>query len=784
MDGYAFEELKKCCDVFQEMLLDNQYINLKKFNKFLDTYSDVLSLSSKLDFENNDELKLKVFSIVNNGYEIIEKRNQKFIGKKLEEYKEYFDNMFLNVDPNIKLDNEQRKAILIDDDYSLIAAGAGSGKSITICAKVKYLVEKCGVDSSKILILSFTKSATKELEEIVNNSFNLNIEILTFYNLGMKIVKKLINNPINIVNDTKVYDYIVNYVRNYIFKDKFELKKIMKYFNEYVTFDNSVFDYDNFNDYFKHYIEVKYDENKNNLKSYLTPKILNRVKLCRGIDGNFYKSKGEVIIANFLYENNIDFEYKRKIMIDFDDNSFLPDFSLNINGEKLYIEYFGLTNYQDEGKYTLDDIRTYHSLVEKRDFLHEKYGFDLIELYSSYDDGRSIINVLITELSKRNIILNKKSDEEIFYKFMSTSQEIHYYKFINLCLAFIKKFKEQSSVGFEQLIKEQKSKKIKCQLEVMRNIFRFYDKCIHDNYQMDISDMINMAYVGLDKLDLDDDLNYEYLVIDEYQDISLQKYNLSKKLSDLCSSKMVAVGDDWQSIYGFSGADIDLFTNFIDLMGYGKISKITKSYRNSQELLNVASSFVSKNVEQFDKKLCSTKHEKKPVEICYYSSEDTCVKILEKILAKNYVKDANLKILLLGRYSTDINLYLDSNHFYRGVENRIICKKFPSLKIDFMTIKKSKGLEYDQVIILNTKNSRYGFPSQIVNDKILQILEKYNDVNVEFPYERKMFYVALTRTKNKVYLITPYAPIFRRSDFVFEIKNNPNVLENFDYIKK
>lgn len=98
-----------------------------------------------------------MFLISQNGYEMIEKRNKKFIDRHLIEDKIYFDQLFLSIDSNIHLDEEQRKAILIDEDYSLIVAGAGSGKTTTMAAKVKYLIEKKHVSPKDIILLSFTK---------------------------------------------------------------------------------------------------------------------------------------------------------------------------------------------------------------------------------------------------------------------------------------------------------------------------------------------------------------------------------------------------------------------------------------------------------------------------------------------------------------------------------------------------------------------------------------------------------------------------------------------------
>lgn len=94
---------------------------------------------------------------------------------------------------------------------------------------------------------------------------------------------------------------------------------------------------------------------------------------------------------------------------------------------------------------------------------------------------------------------------------------------------------------------------------------------------------------------------YKYIIIDEFQDIARQRFNLTKRLSQITQAKVVAVGDDWQSIYAFSGSDITLFTRFLELMGAGTELKITHTYRNSQELIDIAGGFVQQNSTQIRK---------------------------------------------------------------------------------------------------------------------------------------------------------------------------------------
>lgn len=238
---------------------------------------------------------------------------------------------------------------------------------------------------------------------------------------------------------------------------------------------------------------------------------------------------------------------------------------------------------------------------------------------------------------------------------------------------------------------------------------------------------------------------YKYIIIDEYQDSSLIRVNLIKKLIKLNDSKLLVVGDDWQSIYRFSGCDINIFLNFRKYFKKIKTLKIINTYRNSQELINVASNFVMKNPYQIRKKLVSFKTNKKPIKIFYYKNNksEALIKLIKNI-------DSKKDILILGRNNFDIKQYLGNKLTLN--KDTIYLQNNPEYKIKYLTVHKSKGLESDEVIIINLSNELYGFPSQIKDAKILKYFQT-SKVTYKNDEERRLFYVALTRTKNNTYLL-------------------------------
>ncbi len=764
---------------FNDLLDSDEYISKKKLDKFLDANKHVINYIYDLK---DDDLKDRITNIFNNSSNIVANRNEKYIKNKLIEYKDYFDNMFKGIDDSIILDEEQRRAIIIDEDYSLVIAGAGTGKTTTMAAKVKYLVEKRHIKEDKIILLAFTNKACEELEVRINEDFKLNVEVLTFHKLGMKFLRKIFYEPLTIVGAGTFVSLLEEYITKDIFEDKEKLKRFIETFDKYVFFDDKCLSYKTFNEYFDYYAQKTFELNKDNIVDYCNKRLSNRLDNCISITGERFKSRGEVTIANYLYTNGIPYVYEKAYPQKVGEGrSYTPDFTIFNDGDPIYIEYYGLSKYHSDGKYDENEIEFYNKLIKKKRALHQKYGSDLIELYSEYDYDTNYIKELNKELNNRKITKLRKTYTEMFYKLLYTSKEVEYFNIINLFMTFISRFKEKGyhTKTFDALINNEKDPKIKEQLIFIKEFYVYYENKIHSDNKIDFADMINYAYRYASKL-LKKSIEYDYIIIDEYQDISRQRYNFAKRISDLFNAKIVAVGDDWQAIYSFSGSDVDLFTKFYELMGYASITKIQNTYRNSQELLNITTSFVSKDTETFNKELKSNKHLDKPVEIYYFDIEkenskyDCLISIIRNLYNEN--KDGN--ILLLGRYKSEKDDLIQSKYFSEGSKDSLIFREIKDAKIDFLTVHKSKGVGYDNVILLNGYGGKYGFPSQIEDEEVLKRLDIKKEELVSFPEERRLFYVALTRTKNKVYILCPYMPMNKRSEFVREIETSEYVSRN------
>ena len=670
--------------------------------------------------------------------------NQNYIKTELKKQKQYFENMFKDIDENIKLDEEQIKIILTDEDNQMVIAGAGSGKTTTITAKVNYLIEKKNIKDEEILIISFTNKAVNELKERINKDFKHNVKIQTFHKFGYDIIKNNQTPPPKIeIENEKI---IKNYIEKEILTNKKEIKKLIDFFLYYFEISEEytiINDYQTYNNYKN---KIKYQTLKQKIEY-----IDNQHNTTKTIQEEQTENINETKIANYLYMNNIEYQYKKPYQYN---ENYVPDFTITANNETYYIEQYNINQYK---------IFKYKKNIHKIKKLHKKYNTKLIEIYQE-----DIIEQLQNQLKKHKIKQQQKNIEEIFKKLIQQNDKT-YKKFTLLCKTFITLFK---SKGYqEEDIKRIKiiDKRTQIFVELIEKLYKYYQRTLKKQNKIDFDDMINEAD-NIIKTKEKITLKYKYIIIDEYQDISECRYNLIKNISNKLNNKIMVVGDDWQCIYSFAASNINLFTQFQKNVEHCEIQKITKTYRNSQELIDIAGKFIQKNKYQIKKHLISNKKLKNPITIIKYKKNSKQKKLIESL---NYIitKYGDKKtILILGRYTFDKNEIIDNKNIIEQ-NNKITYKKYPKTKIEYMTVHSAKGLGYDNIIILNTKNETLGFPSKIKTDPILeQLITK--DKTIEYAEERRLFYVALTRTKNEAIILTPKN---NSSIFVEELKKYKNI---------
>lgn len=353
-----------------------------------------------------------------------------------------------------------------------------------------------------------------------------------------------------------------------------------------------------------------------------------------------------------------------------------------------------------------------------------------LNILKDYDENIKLCepNLLLHTINNYldNIRLYKKKYKK-FIKYVN--DENH---FITLALRFINLFKASSynEYKFKEIflkIKKIKNKNKRLELYMnlinIINIYKLYENNLSSALEVDFSDMITKATDIINSQGIVK--KYKYIIIDEFQDTSLVRLNLIIAIYKKCNSTIFCVGDDFQSIYRFTGCDLNIFLNFKKYFKNSSVKKLKMTYRNPQQLINIAGNFVMKNKKQMKKTLISHKSLSKPIVLI---RKNDITKIIE----------SNANLMVLGRNNNDIFNYLNKDYINKH-------------NINYSTIHRSKGLEADNILLINITNNTNGLPCTVKNDYLIDLL--LNDSNENYFEERRLFYVALTRTKNKVFIV-------------------------------
>lgn len=605
---------------------------------------------------------------------------------------------------------------------------------------------------------------------------DINVKAKTFHKLGLDIITNFQQTRPQIATGEFLDNIISDYFKKEILNFPEQIKYILEFMTAYLYIPEDISTFKNLGDYIDNFRNIDYETIESKyLKSAISNDptfIKNPDKFCKKV-----KRLDDLIIANFLYLNNITYKYdylypyeaqnsfKRKVKMNF----YLPDYDL-------YLEHFSINENGHSKFLTKYEEQKYLAEINLKRNLHSLHNTKLIETYSYYNKDKTLLLNLEKELLTNSVTLKQANLQDIYKKIYISQKDKQFEEFIKLISTFLSLFKSNNLQlsDINKIIQENEkidNNFLKSRNEIFLKIFKhfydFYETSLSTSGKIDFNDMINKS---TDIINLGFIPNhYKYIIIDEYQDISVSRFKLIKALQNTTNAKVICVGDDWQSIYRFSGSDIDLFSNFEKYFGPSQFLKIEKTYRNSQELIDIASNFVTQNPSQLTKNLKSDKHIENPIKAITYSENITnAVEEAIKDILIDFSEES--EILLLGRTKYDISLILENDKIFEANEDYSIItyKKLPNLKISFMTVHKSKGLEADNVILLNMQNALLGFPNRISSDPVLSLVLA-NKEEYLYAEERRLFYVAITRTKNRTYLI---APEIHYSQFLEELISN------------
>ena len=630
----------------------------------------------------------------------------------------------------------QRKAIILNDKNSLVIAGAGTGKTSTIIGKVAYLIKSKKAKEHEILLLAFNRDAADELRDRIKSKVGANVTAKTFHSLGNGIIKDTSTNKHNISQfagqEIKLKEFLNDIVLNEIKKDG-AFEEINRFFSEHSITGKNAHDFTTLEDY---------------SRSLRTQKLIT-------LNGEYVKSFGELIIANYLFCNSIQYEYeahyKPTLRKEYSFN-YRPDFYLPDTGQ--YLEYYGINRLGETAPYI--DRSTYNKQIEDKRKLHNKEKTTCLELFY-YDLQEDKLTDRLSTLLEQHNIEKKAVPHDLMLKMVVDRK--YDTRLTKLLVTFLKHYKSNANENSIDTLKlRSKSSRDKIFIKLFQNILMEYEKKLSLESEIDFEDMIEMATLkvssGLFKSP------WKYIIVDEFQDISRGRYFLIKALQNQVKrAKTYCVGDDWQAINRFAGADLNLMKYFKYYFGKSSIVKLNLTFRFNNKIAHLSEKFVTRNPSQFKKRIKSLKHERTP-QVCLYWNNNDPENVLIPFLSAlpEEVLHSGKSLQILARYSFN----LPERH---STQLKQAQKIWSGNVLPPKTIHSSKGLEADYVVVLDVNSDFNGFPSEKHDDPVLNLVMPNAD-SYKFSEERRLMYVALTRACEKVYLITqPQAP----SEFILEL---------------
>ena len=487
-----FIQLMEFLGGVEKLLCQDKYIARSDYYKAIEKYNKVVSFfdnlrdSDMLDaYCQKNCLDIQRIMIAMDYYHeigdlqrspsFISKHNEDFLSSHLRTENIYLDNILKSVDPVIKLDEEQRKVVLSDDDYTLVIAGAGAGKTTTVAAKVKYLVEKKGIKPEQILVISFTNKAVGELRDKINKSLKINCPVTTFHKTGYAILRKQDNEKRQVVDGGFMFNVINNYLKGNILEQPELVDKLILFFGSY--FD-APYEGEGLNDFFNYISKSDFTTLKGNMSEYTEEIIDKRTGKCISIAHERMRSSQEVQIANFLYLNQIDYKYERpyEYHILKSRKPYTPDFTITQGGKVAYLEHFGITEDGKNNRYNEEQLSRYKKEINDKVKLHKKHNTDLIYTFSGYSDGRSLLEHLRENLEKHGFTLIPRDSKEVFEKIVNTEENKYIMKLVKLVCTFIQNFKTNgfSIDDFSRFERKSTNERTKLFLSICQQCFLEY----------------------------------------------------------------------------------------------------------------------------------------------------------------------------------------------------------------------------------------------------------------------------------------------------------------------
>lgn len=673
---------------------------------------------------------------------------QDFIRSELAASKDFFDTIESN-----PLTPEQRLAVVTDEDATLVLAGAGSGKTSVIVAKAAHLIQRGIRQPGEILLLAFGKAAAAEIASRIEQRTGETVNAITFHALGYAIIGQVETGAPALAQHASDDVLFRSLLRDILINDIVTRPDIgallLKWFAEFYWPYKSEWDFKTRDEYFQ-YVEAHE---------------------LRTLQGEVVRSFEEWEIANWLYLNGIAYEYEPDYeheLLENNRKAYTPDFRLTESG--VYIEHFGVRKARGPGgaeqlvTAPYVDRKSYLEGMAWKRKIHQEHQTTLIETYS-YERVEGRLTEALAEKLEPYVEFKPIPPERVFDQLSELGQVDAFTQTLG---TFLRHFKSSgTTIGQCRQRAEQAKDKARgfAFMQIFEPVIDAYQKRLGD--RIDFEDMIVRATAHVKSGRYRSP--YRHLLVDEFQDISDGRARLLCALKEQHEdARIFGVGDDWQSIFRFTGSDIHLMRNFGRQFG-GVFAGSTdvhstvdlgRTFRSVDKVALAARSFVLRNPSQITKQVIPASSTDAPaIKLVHYGfrEEDRALKAaLDEIRSLSPGQETS--VYLLGRYN-----------FVKPENMADLKRQYPEISLRFMTVHVSKGLEADHVVILRAASDRMGFPSEIVDDPVLDLVLPEPE---EFDHaeERRLFYVALTRARKTVTIL---ADRLKPSVFVRELLGDP-----------
>ncbi len=705
---------------------DSQYL---RFSKFMLLKQELAKLKKQVRESQSISLRKKIKGLLRE-IEIFENDLPGLKGSVNERFfqqeKVRAKHIFSDEKGNDLLTNEQLKAVLCNDDRNLIIAGAGSGKTRVIDFKVRYLVKFKNIDPQKILLLSFSKKSAGELVKKISENIP-GVEARTIHSFGSQIMGR---------HDRKLFDEKNKEFESVIIKALVQALKDKGVFRLFWMFYENFFSDIKPLIFYKNMDELRADLKKMNSKLIDMPDQFGEIQVRRAIKtlkGEYVRSVDEKYIADFLYLQEIKYEYERRYPDS--DELYSPDFYLP--DYDLYLEHFAITDSGGPPAWFDNPKRYMDGIQWKRD-LHKEKKTRMIESYSYLLNAGETSLYLTELLTKSGVQVRDHLESDEAYGKISR-------EFCRVFARFYRSFK-LSGLSLAELKQKYAGPKYLSFLQIFESFLGHFEEMVDKENKMDFNDMIIGAIA---KYKQDSSRKFEYIIVDEFQDTS----NLAMKLLDEVyqsnpHATFLGIGDDWQSIYGFNGSDVTILSDYSKRYSGVSVQNLNSNFRSHSKIVELGKQFISKNPAQIQKNVVSRNEKFKESKIGFLSFEQ----MEEKIL--NIPDDES--IFVLYRYNDDcpVGLGVFRDFFILDKNRKPIRRVGCAKNISMMTIHASKGLEAQHVFILFPDGVKRKFPSEIEDHFVFNML-KTNADDFPFSEERRLLYVAITRAEHNLYFVSP-----------------------------